>query len=144
MISLRAVRLDRKVKILEPEKLQAFAQAIPEGTELEATFRRWSDGRSLRANALFHELVGRYSKALGIAFEVVKMDLKKHYGVWVSAESALADQPAWNGRFVDYHGDLVFVKSTADYTIREFSELTKGAMAECFDNGVDIEDIKGE
>ena len=141
MIAVRAVLENRRVRILEPEKLSSFGASLPAGTELEATFRKWSDSRSLRANALFHSLVGRYAKANGIAFDQVKIDMKKHYGVWVSLEDALKDMPPWNGRLVDYYGEKVILKSTADYTIREFKELTDGLVSECHDSGVEIGDI---
>lgn len=144
MIAVRAVLENRRVRILEPEKLSSFGASLPAGTELEATFRKWSDSRSLRANALFHSLVGRYAKANGIAFDQVKIDMKKHYGVWVSLEDALKDMPPWNGRLVDYYGEKVILKSTADYTVREFNELIKGTLAECFDSGVKIDDIMTE
>jgi hypothetical protein len=144
MISVRATLEQNRVKILEPEKIAEWSKSLPAGIALEVTFRKWEDGRSLRANALFHELVGRYSKALGMAFDQVKTDFKKHYGIWVTAEEALKDQPAWSGRFIEYYGELLYFKTTAEYTVKEFNELTKGALAECYDNGVKIDDIMKE
>ena len=144
MIAVRATLLEGKVKLIEPEKVAAWAKSQPPGIELEVTFRKWADGRSLRANALFHELVGRYSKALGQNFSQVKYDFKHNYGIFLTAEQAIADAPPWNGRFVDYYGTLLFFKSTADFTIREFNELTKGALSMCFDNSVNIADIERE
>lgn len=144
MIAVRATLLEGKVKLIEPEKVAAWAKSQPPGIELEITIRKWEDGRSLRANALFHELVGRYSKAQGMAFDQVKADFKKHYGIWVTAEQALKDQPVWNGKFFEYYGELLYFKTTAEYTVKEFNELTKGALAECFDSGVQIDDIMRE
>jgi len=141
MVSVEAVLESDRIKIIEPEKVTEFRKTLPVGTRLEVTFRRWEDGRSLRANALFHALVGRYAKENGESTKRVKLDFKHEYGVWATFEQVMTDAPPYRGELVPYHGDLLFFKTTADYTVREFHELMKGALAECHDSGVYIDDI---
>jgi len=141
MISLKAVVIDGRIRLDEPERMREYAKTLGEGREVELTVRPWSAGRSLRANALFHSILARYAKANGERMEKVKLDFKRNFGVWVKADAAMKSPPTWRGTFADYYGEVIFLKSTADYTIREFKELTDGLVSECHDSGVEIGDI---
>ncbi len=141
MISLKAVVVDGRIRLNDPERMREYAKTLGEGREVELTVRPWSAGRSLRANALFHSILGRYCKENGLAMARAKMDFKRNFGVWMPAEKALQYPPAWTGQFAEYYGEMLFLKSTAQYTIREFKELTDGLLAECHDSGVFIDDI---
>lgn len=141
MISLKAVVIDGRIRLDEPERMREYAKTLGEGREVELTVRPWSEGRSLRANALFHSILARYAKANGILMEKAKVDFKRNFGVWVKADAAIKSPPPWRGTFADYYGEMIFLKSTSDYTIREFKELTDGLLSECHDSDVDIADI---
>jgi len=141
VISLKAVVVDGRIRLNDPERMREYAKTLGDGREVELTVRPWSAGRSLRANALFHSILGRYCKENGLAMARGKLDFKRNFGVWVKADAAMKSPPTWRGTFADYYGEVIFLKSTADYTIREFKELTDGLVSECHDSGVEIGDI---
>jgi hypothetical protein len=143
------VQATRTAKGIEPrseeaQKIADFKASLPEGTRVEITFAKWDATRSDQANRFFHAINGKYARANGVLAEKCKIDLKYAHGVWVLAEEAMKDPPAWNGRFVEYHTECVFFKTTAEYTVKEFSTLIEGAISECYDSQIDISDVVRE
>jgi hypothetical protein len=87
-------------------------------------------GHSERQRNIFHALVGQFSRQQGLAKESVKQQMKHRHGV---SETITTDG-------VDY----LWLKSTADYTKDEYTELIEGTINDCVEAQVDIEQFIAE
>lgn len=124
---------------------------------LDVTFEKFSPKRTLRANAYFHELVGKLADARGITKAHQKNDLICSYGQY----ELLDDKPMVYTTqappeyiqelehmhmklcHVDVKGDRTFYsyiiyRGSKDYTSAEMCKLIDGTIAECRDEGLDV------
>lgn len=99
--------------------------------------------RTRQQQDTFHKLCASWAVAAGQSAAWAKIQFKFMYGVWVPFPFR-GDPPPWTGRhYVVFKGlpdeRRIFMKSEAEYTVREERALIEGARTECFDIGADIE-----
>jgi len=139
----------------EPRKIEQYKATLRDGQALALTLEHWDERRHAGQQRLFHELLGRYARAMGESLEHVKMETKVSLGNFLFAASILdgTHSPNYRGRFVDLHDiypelhapmTLAFVRSEADYTKRMEAEAIDYVMHMCESNGVHVEDIRQE
>lgn len=87
-------------------------------------------GHSERQRNLFHALVKAWSKQQGLHWEPEKQRMKHRHGV--SEE-------------IDVDGTrYLWLKSTADYTKDEYTDLIQGTISDCIEAQVEIEQYIAE
>jgi len=144
MIRVKAIVEDRGIRPLDTLAIDKFKKSLAIGDRVEITFEKWLGDRSSQANRFFHAINGRFAAANGIVEEDCNIDFKFTFGIWLPVDEVMKNPPPWNGRLVDYRGNILFFKTTAEYGVKEFSRLIEGAISECFDSQVDIADIVQE
>lgn len=148
MIVLRGVIEHGDIRVVHTPKskqdLEDFKKSLPEDSQVQIVFKKWDATRGELANRYFHKINAKFAIGNGINAEVAKIDFKYRYGVWVTFEEAIRDSPTWNGRRIEYYGEIIFMKTTAEYTRKEFRDLTEGVKTECLNSNINIEDIEKE
>ena len=148
MIVLRGVIDHGDIRVVyTPKKKQDladFKKSLPEGTIIEIVFKKWDATRGTLANNYFHAINKKYALANGIDVKDTKILFKYQYGVWVTYEEAIRDFPSWSGQFVQYGNEIVYMKTTAEYTRKEFRDITEGVKTKCLNENINIEDIEKE
>lgn len=106
-----------------------------QGSRVRVTIETWTDGASVEAFNLFHLIRDRLAEETGGKDrewkDQLKQELKAKYGV--SKGIALADGTTG-----------VWLKSTKDYTTKEMYALIQGAIHQCEEFGVGIQDLLPE
>jgi hypothetical protein len=152
---VQAIYDGRSIKPLDREvgRLDAYKQGLTKGDRITLQFDKTSEVRTRLQQGLFHELIGRYARAMGESMADVKLRMKADLGYWLPADKLLAGEiplPKWRGSWTDLHElypllfterYIVFLRSEADYTRKMSSELTEYAIKYCQENGVNIDDI---
>ena len=139
----------------EPRKIEQYKATLKDGQALALTIEQWDERRHAGQQRLFHELLGRYARAMGESLESVKVRVKCDLGHWLPAEKILdgTHAPMWRGRFVDLHTvypelhaplTIAFVRSEADFTKHMEAEAIDYVLHMCESNGVHVEDIRQE
>ncbi|KKM74865.1 hypothetical protein LCGC14_1396030 [marine sediment metagenome] len=124
----------------EDDKIHRFCAKIEDGTAVKMKLSVWESGRSENASRYFHKLRDRYAGAMGYTREYAKAELKHDWGVWLQYDEDF-ETPKWAGKFVEIFTVIVFMKSTAEYTMKEMNLLIEGTIKSCIDNSIDIEDL---
>ena len=140
MITVRAVYVSGVITPEEQDKINFFKKTLNDGDLVEISLKKYSETRSDRAFRYFHAIIDRYAKELGLSKVLVKNEMCIQHGIAVEYNEKFTP-PEWRGRFVDYYGEIYFRKSTIEYTIEEMSQLIKGALLACSENGVNIDDL---
>lgn len=144
MIAVKAVVEERKIRPLEPGKIEQFKSDIEEGEYVELTFKKWANSRTDRQNRYLHALIQRYRQAMGYSMSEAKNELCIEFGIAEEFREETFDPPPYTVRFVLYHGKLYMRKSTPEYTTGEMKTLIDGIKMACYENGIDIDDIEPE
>ena len=102
----------------------------------------WESGRSENASRYFHKLRDRYAGAMGYTRAFGKAELKYMWGEWLEYNDGF-EVPKWAGQFVQMwvRQNIVFIKSTAEYTTKEMNLLIEGTVKSCIENSIDIDDL---
>lgn len=104
--------------------------------ECDLVIQQHHKSRTLPMNNLFHGVVGKIAKATKHTPDQIKQYLKDTYGT----TEKMSVPKLINGK-IEYV-DVYTIKSTADYTIPEMSDLITGAFCLASDWGVNIEEEK--
>ena len=127
-------------------------QIIP-GEEYELTISKPKKGRSLSANAYFHVLVDKLSRALNISFTACKNELISSYGVVEKVDDVpliykTNPPPEYMKEREEVHTKYIktgedgahwyrVYKGSHEYDSKEFSQLLEGTISECKDQGIE-------
>jgi len=125
---------------LEPEKIKDFCSAYQDGVHIEMKLAEWESGRSENASRYFHKLRDRYATAMGYTRDYGKAELKYSWGEWLSYDESF-EPPKWAGEFVEIRREIVFMKSTREYTKTQMGALIEGTIQACFNNSISIDDL---
>ena len=87
-------------------------------------------GHSERQRNLFHALVKAYAKQQGLSWQEEKQRMKHRHGV---SENIVIDGT-----------DYLWLKSTADYTKDEYTDLIEGTIGDCVEAQVNVEQYLAE
>jgi hypothetical protein len=153
IISIKALLTEeRRLEILDRQAIEEYKHLHPPGSFHRLTVEPWQEKRSEEAFRYFHKIRDRYATALGYNMEYAKKELKYMYGINVpygernSDGKIITEQnflpPKWGGQFVEIYDEIVFQKSTLEYTVRQMAELTMGAKNACYENHIDISDLE--
>ena len=127
---------------------------LKKDTEYELTVKIPRQKRSLNANAYFHVLVDKLSKAINVSFAACKNELITSYGVieyisdgepWIYKTNAppeyMIEREEVHAKFIKQGDDGAFwyrmYKGSHEYDTKEFSQLLEGTIQECKAQGIE-------
>lgn len=147
--------IDCSSDILILKRLPPFTDLMLDKEKVyDIDIKQHREKRSLNANAYFHVLVDKLSKALTISFAACKNELITSYGVidyisegepWIYKTNAppefMREREEVHGKFIKQGDDGAFwyrmYKGSHTYDTKEFSQLLEGTIQECQAVGIE-------
>lgn len=119
------------------------------GADLEVTFEKWSDDRSLKANAYLWALIGKIANALRESKEDIYLDMLKSYGQGGVASVQERDEARFckSYKYHEFMGESTnkgklfkhyhFWVGSSEYNRAEFAILLDGVVQEAKNLGIE-------